>query len=96
MSKINCVLVTVWDGGQAIRTKGLLDDVTGEIESLESVDADVTVLEREYLEMPDDTTLEVCKTCHEFILKSVMVPGNTKGILIEEFECSGPDCENKR
>ena len=93
--KQNVMLVTVWDGGREIRTKALFDPLTGEVHSLESVEADVEVLENEFIEFPNGDTMDVCKTCHEYVERTVMVPGNTKGILIEGTECVNPDCESR-
>jgi phage baseplate assembly protein gpV len=92
--KINCELITVWDGGTEIRTPALYDSETGEVESLSSSDAPVEVLEKEYIEFADGNTIQVCTHCHEYTLKDVVRPSAGK-VLVDDVECRNPDCDNK-
>jgi hypothetical protein len=92
MKKSNCEFVTVWDGGIAIRTQAFFDEQTGEVYSLESVDADVEVLEKEFIEFPNEDTKDVCQTCHSFVLKPYMRPQGK--ILIDDTQCSDPGCSS--
>lgn len=90
--------VSVWDGGQEIRTPAVLDTETGEV-TAESVEADdVEMLDREYFESSEHENsgeeFEVCPECHEYITKVVMKEGVGK-TLYEARVCSNPDCLNQ-
>lgn len=85
---------SVWDDGTIITTPAILE-ATGEV-TTKSVDAHIDgSLEREYFSPNDDEDdeIEVCTTCHSYILKTVMNPGMGHD-LIEEQVCSNPDCES--
>lgn len=93
MSKrIKGQFVSVWEEG-TVSTSCKLDPSTGEVfpESVDTVD--LGSLEREYFQARDGEELEVCNTCHGFILKTAMNPGIGHD-LNEEEECSDPDCES--
>lgn len=93
MKKTSCELVTIWDGGTEIRTKAQFIQATGEVIPLESTSVEgVNVLEHEYIEFEDGEALDVCRTCHEYVLNNVMI-GKTS--LEEVRECTNPECENK-
>lgn len=91
---IRVTYVSVWDGGQTIRTPGEYDPETGKAYSLDTVDApEVESLDREYIELPDESELEVCTTCHEYVLKPIV--GDRADQSFGEMQiCSNPDCEN--
>ena len=87
-----------WSGG-IVATTCRLDLNSGELfpEIIDAPD-DLGNLEREYFTVsfpPADMgkEYEVCTTCHEFILKTVMNPGLGHD-LNEEEECSNSDCES--
>lgn len=84
--------VSVWEEG-VVQTHCELDPSTGEVfpDSVDTVD--LGTLEREYFETKDGDELEVCPTCHGYILKTVMNPGIGHD-LNEENECSDPECES--
>lgn len=86
--------VSQWENG-IIKTNCELDTKTGELFP-ETVDApnDLGSLEKEYFETPDGDELPVCPTCHEFILKTAMLPAVGKS-LIEGNECSNLDCDSR-
>lgn len=87
---------SVWDDGSIITTPATLNENSGEV-TAKSVDADIDgCLEREYFSPNDDEDeeIEVCTTCHSYILKTVMNPGMGHD-LIEEQVCSNPDCESR-
>ena len=65
-AKANCIFVSVWDGGTEVRSKAHYDPSTGEVTVLESHDAEVGLLDREFIEFGEDT-LPVCKECHESV-----------------------------
>ena len=84
--------ISIWDGGQEIRTPAILNSKTGEI-TTKPVDADVEHLDREYFESSEffnsGEEFEICPECHGFILKLVIKEGN------EALVCSNPECENQ-
>ena len=91
--KIKGHFVSEWTNG-TIKTDCELDTETGELFP-ETVDAnDLGSLEREYFETPDGDELPVCSTCHEFIMKTAMLPAVGKS-LIEGNECSNLDCDSR-
>jgi hypothetical protein len=93
---IKGTFVSVWDGGEEVRTPAELNTKTGEV-TTESVDVeglDLDILDREYFETSDGDELEVCTDCHEYILKTVMKEGIGK-TLNEVHVCSNPDCDNQ-
>lgn len=46
---INATFVSVWDGGTAIETECKINTITREVFDIISVEADVDVLERQYV-----------------------------------------------
>ena len=84
--------ISIWDGGQVVRTTANLDTRTGKI-TTEPVDADVEILDREYFESLEffnsGEEFEICPECHEYILKLVIKEGN------EALICSNSECENQ-
>jgi hypothetical protein len=89
---------SVWDGDTIITTPATLNEKTGEVTVLNTVEdgiEDLNSLDREYFTPDnDEENIEVCTTCHSHILKPVMVEGIGK-MLKEEQECSNPDCESR-
>ena len=84
---------SVWDGIE-ITTPAELDLETGEINILETVNADgLEILDEEFFTDEDGKNYNVCPECHEFITKTFMVEGTGK-TLHEITGCSNPDCEN--
>ena len=89
-SEIKCTFTSVWDDGSEITTPCTYNPETGEVNP-ESSNADPDgCLEREYIILPDEEELEVCTSCHEYVLKTVMNPGIGHD-LNEEQEC--PQCK---
>ena len=93
---IKGTFTSLWDNnGAAIVTLATLDTETGEV-TAESVDVDelgLECLDREFFTDTDDNEYKVCTTCHEYILKSVMVDG--VGSCLDEVQvCSNKDCES--
>lgn len=85
---------SIWSDGSKIVTPAILIKKTGEV-STKSVSADPkALLVREFFETPKGNELEICMTCHEYILKTVMNPGIGHD-LNEETECSNPECESR-
>ena len=87
---MNGSFISVWEEG-TIQTEGTLDIETGEVTCKSVNTPDLGCLEREYFEDKDGNEYEVCKECHEYILKTAMVPGISH-TLEEEQYCSNPDC----
>ena len=82
-----------WSGG-IVTTPCRLDLNSGELfPEMVNAPNNLGGLEREYFEDKNGDEHEVCTTCHEFILKTVMNPGKGHD-LNEEEECSNPDCES--
>lgn len=94
MKNIKGQFVSVWDDGSEISTYCELDPSDGELFPTVVETGDHGSLEREYFQTPDGDELEVCTTCHEFILKTVMNPGIGHD-LNEEQVCSNPECESQ-
>ena len=98
MSKKNlvkCTFTSLWDDNSEITTPATYDLTTGEV-SAESSNADPKAsLVKEYITLPCGEEIEICRTCHEFVLKTVMNPGQAKHDLIEEEVCSNPDCSDE-
>ena len=87
---------TVWDGGVEIVTNCEYDPQTGAIMFTEVSDDGVeglNCLDREYIELPDGEEIEVCRNCHEYTVKAVMVPDRYNNTLIEEMACRNVQCE---
>lgn len=97
MSKqIKCEFTSDWSDGTSITTPCIYDPKTGEV-TPESSNTDPSgSLEREHITLPDGDEKDVCTTCHEYVMKSVMNPGTTKHDLVEEQVCSNPDCESNQ
>jgi hypothetical protein len=91
---IKCTFTSVWSDDSAITTACEYDPKTGEVIS-STVDINPDgCLEREYITLPNKEEIEVCPTCHSYVMKTVMNPGIGHD-LNEEEECSDPDCESK-
>lgn len=84
--------ISVWEEG-TVQTEGTLDLKDGEVTCRTTKSKNLGSLEREYFEDKDGNEYEVCTICHSYILKGVMNPGMYHD-LIEEQECSNPDCES--
>ena len=92
--KSNCEFVSVWDGGREIRTPACYDKETGLVESLKSVEADdLDVLDREFIELPDDSTETVCPHCHEFVLRPCILADEVGKSLYDGLKCPNPECQ---
>lgn len=94
---MDCKFTSVWSDGTIITTDCEYDPETGEVSS-ETSDTEVSddaILEHEFITLPgeDEETLDVCTTCHSYVLKTVMNPGIGHN-LNEEQECSDPDCDS--
>lgn len=84
--------ISVWEQG-IIQTEGTLDTETGEVTCKVVDTGDLGYLDREYFEDKDGKEYEICTTCHEFTLKTVMVPDDVGIGLSQEMVCSNPNCE---
>ena len=95
MKTIKGTFTSVWDdGGAIIVTSAELNTETGEVTTLQSGEGqNVDILDREYFTDEHENEHEVCTTCHEYIMKAVMVDG--VGSTLNEVKiCSNPDCES--
>jgi hypothetical protein len=97
----NCWFVSEWESGTQIKTPGVYNSETGEVYSLESADVKIgkwDSLDKEYILLTDENDEEVeipvCQICHEYVLKSQMVPDNIGKGLHEELQCSNPNCDS--
>jgi hypothetical protein len=91
--EIQVLFTSVWDSGTEITTPGTYDPRTGEVTAESSTAKPKGCLAREYITLPDDDELEVCMTCHEYVVKGVVtdLANLSYG---ETTECSDPDCES--
>jgi len=81
---------SVWEEG-IINTPATLDMETGYVDT-KSVESNFDHLIDEHFEDEDGDEREICNICHEYILKTVMVPGI--GSCLDEVEvCSNPECD---
>ena len=87
-----------WEEG-TITIEGTYDDKTGEVTARIGDTGDLGSLEREYFEYKNRKhqacEVEVCTTCHSYIMKTVMNPGIGHD-LNEEKVCADPDCESNQ
>lgn len=94
-NEIRCAFVSVWDGDTVLRSRAIYHKDDRSVEVLETHDVDgLEILDREYIELPDGDELEVCPSCHEYVLKPVMVDG-VGNSYDETSECPNPDCDYK-
>jgi hypothetical protein len=67
------ILTSVWDGKSAkFDTKAIMNDETGEVESLETIDGDelegLSCLTDEYFTTSGGNKIPVCTQCHQYVL----------------------------
>ena len=86
--------VSLLDNGIVISTLAELNEKTGEITTEPTEVNEIDILESEYFVNENGEEFEVCNTCHNYILKTVMKEGIGK-TLFEAHVCSNPDCENQ-
>lgn len=94
---INVIFTSVWDGDTAFQSKARYFPATGKVVVTETYDTDshndLNTLTREYITLPDNQEIEVCRECHEHVMRTKMVPGLGK-TLVEATECANPDCSS--
>ena len=88
--------ISEWEDGIQVKVKAELDPETGEI-FVEPFEIDGLISpERQYFQDDEGNEYEICPECNSFIMKTVMVPSySDPKTLVEETECSNPDCDNK-
>ena len=90
---MNCTFTSVWDCGSIITTPCVYNEKTGEVTPEIFKGPIITGnLEREYITLPDGEEIAVCPECHSYVMKGVINPGQTRHDLVEDSECSDPDC----
>ena len=77
----------------SISTACTLDPNTGELTTVSAEVSDLGTLENEEFTADNGDTYKVCPVCHEYILKSKVVPDQVGNGLHEEDYCSNPNCE---
>jgi hypothetical protein len=98
-------------GSEVVTTPGTYNPDTGEVDAEESSDLiPEGTLDREFITLPPyertpghvpnppsfhGGEIEVCTTCHAYVMKPVMNPGIGHD-LNEEHICSDPDCESNQ
>jgi len=88
-----------WSDGSVVTTPCVYDPRTGEVVEIKVSKGRVPTgtLEREFITIPTDPLgkeeLEVCPTCHEYVVKSAMVPGQGHD-LDEVPSCMNPECDD--
>lgn len=89
---INCTFTSVWED-MSVTSSNVYNPETGEVIT-DTVDVNPTgSLVREYITLPDGDELEVCSTCHEYVMRKVMVEGVGKQ-LEEATICANDECES--
>jgi hypothetical protein len=93
---IPCTFTSVWDNGAEITTDAVYDPSTGKAEAEDS-DSDpgssclvreYITLEGMYVESKEGTEIEVCTTCHEYVLDPLTVRNGIK-------QCRNSNCESR-
>lgn len=91
-NEVPCVFISEWDKGTVLRSKAVYHKDTDTVEVLQVYDVEgLESLDEEYIEFKNDEgqeeRLEVCRVCHEGILRTRMeeVIGKT---LVEVTKCS--------
>jgi hypothetical protein len=93
---VACSFTSVWDSddGTHITTPCTYHPATGEVNPDVSTGSDPDgILMREFITLKDGSEIDVCTTCHGFVLTSSMNEGVGKQ-LHESKVCSNPDCES--
>jgi hypothetical protein len=92
MSEIKCSFTSVWTDG-LVTTPCVFNSETGQVDpEVGTGPLPKGSLEREFITLPDGDEREVCPTCHEYILKTVM--GDRADRSYGEIKvCSNPNCE---
>ena len=85
--------ISVWEEG-TVQTEGTLNTETGEVTAKAIYSPDYGSLEREYFQDQKGNEYEICTTCHEYILKTVMNPDPVGKGISETIGCANPDCES--
>lgn len=89
---IKGTFTSVWAEGEITTPATLnLEDGSLCIETSEDGD-EFEHLESEKFEAENGDEYAVCPVCHEYIMKTVMMPGEAH-MLNEELVCSNPDCD---
>jgi len=89
---MKCEFTSVWDTGPVVTTPCEYDPETGLVNPEVSKGPVPTgSLECEYITLPDESELEICPECHEYVLKTVV--GDRADLSYGELkECPNPDC----
>jgi hypothetical protein len=91
MSLTNCTFTSEWDSGETIISDAEIDLSTGEIFTKGTQEIPEGSLIVEYVTLPDGSILNVCETCHEFVLHKVI--GNRADCSFGEYDaCMNPEC----
>ena len=91
MSEIKCSFTSSWTKSSII-IPCVFNSETGEVHPEMSPVKPKGSLEKEFITLPDGDEREVCPTCHEYILKTVM--GDRADLSYGEIKvCSNPNCE---
>ena len=92
MAKISCKFVSNWDDGFQIESDAIYDDETGEVEVLTVHDIkNLNILNHEYISLPDGEDIPVCRYCHSYITKEVMIDYDGTN-LVAVSQCVDKDC----
>lgn len=86
--------VSEWDRDTLVETGCEVNFATGAIQNIEESTGEVPQgsLTAEYV-VYDDERHNVCMVCHEWLLKTAVVPDDVGKGTHEEEECQNPDCE---
>ena len=92
---VSCTYTSVWGCGSEITTSCEYNETTGEITDIRCAgDVDVDILTDEYITLPDGENIQVCQTCHEYTLKTIV--GDRPDCSYGEIQvCSDDGCANQ-
>lgn len=75
MGEERCAFISIWDGGVELRSRAFFHKDSESVEVLDIHDAEgLETLEEEFIVFADGSTMDVCPSCHEGVLKTTMEP----------------------
>jgi hypothetical protein len=91
---INCKFTSEWSGGEIVTTDCTYDESTGQVNPEVSHGVIPTgELITEYITLYNGDEIEVCCDCHEYVMRTVMVPMEyNSSCLYESTECRDKNC----
>jgi len=92
---VRCTFTSEWSDGSVVATPCSYRPATGEVTpNISKGPIPTGSLKAEFITLMDGTEIKVCRTCHDFVLKPVMIPG-IGHTLNEAEECMNPLCNDE-